>query len=164
VRLIRDVTPAGSVRILMTSLLDPQHYPATGFGALHHRRWRVEEAFKRIKHRLRLEAVSGMNHLALKQDFAAKVMADNLHILLAAAQAPESIQEVEADWRPNRTYAIGALKPILAGCLLSVRGCIASLGNALAVIIVTRCRRQANRSYPRPRRVKPHAHRTYRMA
>ena len=44
VRLIRDVTPSGSVRILMTSLLDEARYPATDFGALYHHRWRIEEA------------------------------------------------------------------------------------------------------------------------
>ncbi|MCX7563572.1 transposase [Xanthomonadaceae bacterium XH05] len=41
VRLIRDVTPTGSVRILMTSLLDAQRHPAADFGALYHRRWRM---------------------------------------------------------------------------------------------------------------------------
>jgi hypothetical protein len=45
VRLIRDVTPSGRVRVLMTSLLDAQRYPAASFGALYHQRWRVEEAF-----------------------------------------------------------------------------------------------------------------------
>jgi hypothetical protein len=91
-------------------------------------------------------------------------VADNLHVQLAAAQPPVSSQQEDVDRRPNRSYAIGVLKPILAGCLLSACGSIASLGKALAVIIVTHYRRQANRSYPRPRRVKPHAHRTYRMA
>ena len=85
VRLIRDVTPAGSVRILMTSLLDDARYPATAFGALYHQRWRIEEAFKRIKHRLRLEAATGLTHLAFQQDFAAKILADNLHRVLTAA-------------------------------------------------------------------------------
>jgi hypothetical protein len=31
-----------------------------------------EEAFKRLKHRLRLEAVTGLDYLALQQDFGAK--------------------------------------------------------------------------------------------
>ena len=31
VRLIRDVTPGGRVRVLMTSLLDRQRYPAAGW-------------------------------------------------------------------------------------------------------------------------------------
>ncbi len=34
VRLIRDVTPGGRVRVLMTSLLDRRRYPAAAFGAL----------------------------------------------------------------------------------------------------------------------------------
>ncbi|WP_153242447.1 transposase, partial [Frateuria defendens] len=133
VRLVRDVTPAGSVRVLMTSLLDPQRHPAADFGALYHRRWRVEEAFKRLKHRLRLEAASGLTHLALQQDFAAKVLADNLHVLLAAAADPQALHP-EPDSRPNRTYALGTLKPILAGCLLALRHGLRSLGEALAAI------------------------------
>ena len=38
VRLIRQVTPAGSVRVLMTSLRDATQYPATAFADLYHRR------------------------------------------------------------------------------------------------------------------------------
>ena len=45
VRLIRDVTPTGHVRVLMTSLLDSRRYPAAAFADLYHQRWRVEEAF-----------------------------------------------------------------------------------------------------------------------
>ena len=134
-RLIRDLTPAGSVRVLMTSLLDTERYPAAAFGALYHRRWRVEEAFKRIKHRLHLEAVSGLNYLALQQDFAAKVVADNLHILLAAANDPEAAMQAEPDSRPNRTFALGTLKPILAGCLLAVRRCIRALAPQVPQLI-----------------------------
>ena len=79
VRLIRDVTPSGRVRVLMTSLTDDQRYPAASFGALYHRRWRAEQAFKRLKHRLRLDAVTGLDYLALQQDFGAKILADNLY-------------------------------------------------------------------------------------
>lgn len=162
VRLIRDVTPSGTVRILMTSLLDAVRHPATAFGALYHRRWRVEEAFKRIKHRLRLEAASGLTHLAFQQDFAAKVLADNLHILLAAANDP-SASDTELASRPNRTYALGALKPILAGCLLKVRRCLNALAQALTVIQLSRCRLQPGRAYLRPKRAKPHVYRAYRV-
>lgn len=38
VRLIRQVTPAGKVRVLMTSLLDATQYPAAAFADLYHRR------------------------------------------------------------------------------------------------------------------------------
>lgn len=165
VRLVRDVTPTGSVRVLMTSLLDARQYPAAAFGALYHRRWRVEEAFKRIKHRLRLEAVSGLTTLALRQDFAAKIVADNLHGLLgSAAVAPEPGGTTLAPThRTNRSYAFGALKPILAGCLLRVHACLRALADAIRLITRTRCRIQPDRSFPRTSRTKPHAHLAYKL-
>lgn len=180
VRLIRDDSQGGTVRILMTSLLDPDRHPGAGFGDLYHRRWRIEEAFRRIKHRLRLEAVSGLSFLALQQDFAAKVLLDNLATLLtdsadtAIAQqtsAPIPATEPSSEppakqtsdrtprkyaCNPNRSYAFGALKPILAGCLLGVDHCLDRLPAVLAAILSSRCRIQPNRSYPRRHRTKPH--------
>lgn len=162
VRLIRDVTPSGRVRVLMTSLLDAQRYPAASFGALYHQRWRVEEAFKRLKHRLRLEAVTGLDYLALQQDFGAKILADNLYTLLSDLDAPPDSGHTS---RPNRVYAQGALKPILGACLLRIRRYLDCLAGALEVIRQTRCRRQPSRSYPRPpRKAKPHFHLAYKLA
>jgi hypothetical protein len=157
----------------MTSLLDAQRFPAAAFGALYHQRWRIEEAFKRLKHRLRLEAATGLTYLAFQQDFAAKIVADNLHVLLAAAAEPrggtpdepvDATHTRAAASRPNRTYAFGTLKPILAGCLLGVTHCLRALPAALRAIIRTRCRTQPNRSYPRPPRNKPHVYSAYRTA
>ena len=54
VRLIRHVAPNGAVRVLMTNLMDATRFPANAFGDLYHQRWRIEEAFKRLKHRLSL--------------------------------------------------------------------------------------------------------------
>ncbi|MBL0355298.1 MAG: transposase [Dechloromonas sp.] len=81
VRLIRQVTPAGKVRVLMTSLLDSAQYPAPAFADLYHRRWRIEEAFKRLKHRLSLEHTSGLTLPAACQDVGAKMLCDNLNAL-----------------------------------------------------------------------------------
>lgn len=159
VRLIRDLTPGGRIRVLITNLLDARRYPVEQFGALYHQRWRVEEAFKRIKHRLRLEAPTGLSYLALQQDFAAKVLTDNLCVLLAARPGHENPAS-----RPNRIYAMGALKPILAGCLLALAHARAALPGVLATIARNRCRIQPARSYPRPLRVKPHLHLAYKVA
>ena len=41
-----------NVRVLVTSLLDLDAYPAGDLGAFYHARWRIEETLKRIKHRL----------------------------------------------------------------------------------------------------------------
>ena len=89
VRVVRVVTPNGRVHVVMTSLLDATVYPAADFADLYHARWRIEEAFKRIKHRLALEPLSGLSWLAAQQDFGAKVVCDNLNALAAYAAAPE---------------------------------------------------------------------------
>jgi IS4 transposase len=64
VRLVSVITPTGRAHILMTSLLNSTDYPAADFGDLYHARWRIEEAFKRIKHRLALEHLTGISWLA----------------------------------------------------------------------------------------------------
>lgn len=81
VRLVRQVAPSGAVRVLATNL-DIHEVPAEAFGELYHQRWRIEEAFKRLKHRLALEAVSGLSQQALLVDVAAKILADNLTSLM----------------------------------------------------------------------------------
>lgn len=114
-------------------------YSAAEFGPLHHLRWRVEEAFRCIKHRLRLEAASGPTHLAFQQDFAAKVLADNPHMLLTAAADPQALH-AQPTSRTNRTYPLGTLKPILAGCLLTLLPCLRVINQVMAAIAHTRFR------------------------
>jgi IS4 transposase len=64
VRLVRIVTPNGRIYVVMTSLLDGPVYPAADFTGLYHSRWRIEEAYKRLKHRMALENTSGLSWLA----------------------------------------------------------------------------------------------------
>jgi hypothetical protein len=100
VRLVRVITPTGRAHILMTSLLNSTDYPAADFSDLYHARWRIEEAFKRITHRLALEHLTGISWLAAQQDFGAKILDDNLHALsvYCAAQASEATPKV---WKPE---------------------------------------------------------------
>src|SRR5512142_3484816 len=78
---VRHVSSSGRVRVLITSL-DEAQATAAELGDLYHGRWRIEEAFKRLKHRLGLESVSGLSQHALLVDVAMKVLADNLASLL----------------------------------------------------------------------------------
>lgn len=70
VRLVRHIASTGKVRVLMTILLDPVAFPAHEFGDLYHQRWRIEEAFKRLKHRFNLEHFSGLSQQAALHDFS----------------------------------------------------------------------------------------------
>lgn len=155
VRLVRHVAPNGRIRVLMTNLFDTQAFPAELFGELYHRRWRIEEAFKRLKHRLNLEHVSGLSHLAVQQDFAAKILCDNLAALsVRAAQAEHTVPEGR---RINRAYAHTVLKPLLPVLLLG-RAIGAGLRNALALIAKRTFKHREGLSKPRKTRPKPHKH------
>lgn len=153
VRLVRHVAPNGAVRVLMTNLLDTEQFPAHGFGDLYHRRWRIEEAFKRLKHRLHLEHVSGLSQLAVQQDFAAKVLCDNLEAL--AAHATRAVHALPAVRRINRAYAHTVLKPLFPALLLG-RAAASLLQDALSLIAQHTFTHRDGLSKPRTPRPKPH--------
>jgi hypothetical protein len=155
VRLIRHVASTGKVRVLMTNLLNTDAFPAAVFGDLYHQRWRIEEAFKRLKHRLNLEHVSGLSQLAAIQDFAAKILCDNLQALASAAAA--STAELPKEQRINRAYAHTVLKPLLPALLLG-RLAAEAFHKALDLISRQTCKHRPGKSKPRPKQTKPHRH------
>jgi hypothetical protein len=109
VRLVRNVATGVRLRVLLTNL-PAQQVPAAAFGQMYHQRWRIEEAFKRLKHRLHLEAVSGLSQHALLIDVAAKVLADNLTALMCLAA--QSDADMPPQRRCQRTYADVAVRAI----------------------------------------------------
>lgn len=153
VRLVRHIAPNGCVRVLMTNLLDGERFPASSFGDLYHRRWRIEEAFKRLKHRLALEHVTGLSQLAAMQDFAAKILCDNLQALLSQAAREE--HALPAQRRINRAYAHTVLKPLLPALLLG-QALAGQLREAIALLVCRTYLHRAGLSKPRPPRQKPH--------
>lgn len=164
VRLIRQVTPAGKVRVLMTSLLDAAGYPATAFTDLYHRRWRIEEAFKRLKHRLNLEHTSGLTWLAACQDVGAKMVCDNLNAL-AAYLATEQLIESDSPWRVNRTIAFSHLRRLLPRVLAGViRMTVRMAAELFSEITQNLQKFISGRSRPRPIRQKPHKSHAYKTA
>lgn len=160
VRLVRVVTPNGRVHVVMTSLLDPAAYPAAAFADLYHRRWRIEEAFKRLKQRLALENTSGLSWLAAQQDFGAKILADNLHALAAAAAVEQ--EAVPERYKVNRTYAFAHLKRLLPRWLLVALPDIEALLKVLAELARNRVRFKPGTSKPRPTHPKPHRRHAYK--
>ena len=165
VRLVRCISSTGQVRVMATNL-PVQEFPASVFGDLYHQRWRIEEAFKRLKHRLKLECVSGLTQQALLVDVAAKVLADNLAALVCMVGQTERQLQPE-DRVCNRAYAAVAMQRWLPGALLLVRdglqGLQRSIAQAIALLGKNLVRRVAGRSQPRPaRHVKPHPHMAYK--
>ena len=120
------------------------------FAELYHRRWRIEEAFKRLKHRLSLEHTSGLTWLAACQDVGAKMVCDNLNAL-AAYLATEHLIAPDSPWRINRTLAFSHLRrflpQVLSGRLRLTGRLVASL---FSEIVKNLQKFIPNRNRPRP--------------
>jgi len=154
VRLVRHVASTGKVRVLMTNLFDQQRFPASAFGDLYHQRWRIEEAFKRLKHRLNLEHVSGLSQLAAAQDFAAKIVCDNLQALTTAEATMQF--PILPTRRVNRGYGHTVLKPLLPSLLLRFATAVDLLYEAMALIARQTFFNKPGQSKPRKKQAKPH--------
>jgi len=171
VRLVRVITPTGRVHILMTSLLNAIDYPAADFGDLYHARWRIEEAFKRIKHRLALEHLTGISWLAAQQDFGAKILGDNLHALsvYCAAQDPAATppkarkpETSNRRYQPNRAYAFAAIKSRMQRWLLAVPITLDDIERLFTELMRNLIAFVPGASKPRNMGRKPHKHMAYK--
>jgi Transposase DDE domain len=160
-RLVRQLAPNGAVRVLATNL-DEQAAPADAFAELYHQRWRIEEAFKRLKQRMKLESVSGLSQHALLIDVAAKVLADNLASLMCIAAAQQA-DLPSMSRRCNRTYAAALLQRTLPRLVLLIGDFVATFTDALRSLAANTQRFIAGRSRPRPaHHVKPHPSAVYK--
>lgn len=163
-RLVRHVSASGRTRVLATSLAEDVASVAQ-LADLYHGRWRIEEAFKRIKHRLGLESVSGLSQHALLVDVATKVLADNLAALLNRAVPMAAGEAAGVSRKVNRAAAaklfsrcIGPMLLLAGGIAQGVHGWITTL---------SRCwtRHIPGRSRPRnPAHSKPHPSQAYKRA
>lgn len=161
VRLVRNVDSSGNVRALMTNLIDTERFPADCFGELYHLRWGIEEAFKRLKHRLNLEHVSGLSQQAVVQDVSAKMLCDNLQALTTLSAHRHA--ELPESQRINRTYVHTALKSVLPSLLLCSRigktigkKVRALIDDLLRLVARHTYRHRDNLSKPRKSAHKPH--------
>ena len=161
VRLVRQIAPSGAQRVLMTNL-SAEQAAAADFGDLYHRRWRIEEAFKRLKHRLHLEAVSGLSQHALLIDVAAKVLADNIAALLClAVQADDVCPHTR---RCARSSADQVVRQLLPRVLLGIGDVLALIARAVQ-LIARSLRREPRTPRSSPRKassLKPHARLAYK--
>ena len=158
---MRNVAPSDAIRVLATNL-GADEADAAAFGELYHQRWRSEEAFKRLKHLLHLEAVSGLSQQAQIVDVAAKVLADNLGALMAIV-ASDATGLPQRQRRCNRSYAARLIQRVLPGVLLLVGDVIDTIIRAIDQLAANTQRYHPGRSRPRPpHQLKPHPRLAYK--
>jgi hypothetical protein len=133
----------------MTSLLDPDTYPAEEFVELYHLRWAQEECYKCFKSRVEVENWSGKSALTICQDFHAKVLA--LNLVLASTTQEIVDDRCRDDGHPkqvNMTYALCAMKNALVR-LLTRANPVELLRRLIDIVARTVEPVRPGRSYPR---------------
>lgn len=119
IRLIKQVSKSGQVKVFATSLLDNQQYSIKSIINLYKHRWGVEEAFKTLKARLDVIHFSGKTLQAVQQDFYANVLLISLTSILKA-QIPVRLKTKKRTQNKegrvaiiNNSYAICQVKRLL---------------------------------------------------
>jgi hypothetical protein len=162
-RLIR-VELDNEVEVLVTNLLDNEHYPASEFKELYHLRWGVEENYKRLKKWIEIENFTGKSALSVKQDFYARVLSSNLiSILVNAAQhlVDEQTSDRKLPYQVNFAQAISKAKNTIVELIVIFKSRLKErLIQLIGYIACTHEPVRNNRSYPRIKR-RPNSHAFY---
>jgi hypothetical protein len=162
---VRNDSANGCVRVLARNL-NTADFPVWCFGDLYHPRWKIVEAFKRLKHRYHLEGVSGMSQQALIVDVAAKVLVHNpTSPVCAAAQAVRQADKPIVCTLSRCTRSFPARTPLhmLSPVLVLVGDVVASINNAIALLARTTKKVHCGRLSPRPEnQIKRHASLAYK--
>ncbi|WP_246307991.1 IS4 family transposase [Chitinibacter bivalviorum] len=164
IRLVKVILQSGMIEILATSLLNEVQYPHAEFAALYHRRWRIEEAFRNLKCRLKLEQFGGETPLAVRQEFHAAILLHNLASLACEDALRALPAEQQALFHANLSYAASQLRHQLPR-LLSDPKRFGALFDKIIVLLIKQVERlRPDRSGPprNPSRIKPRYHRAYK--
>jgi hypothetical protein len=160
-RLVRHVTPDGKIWVLATNL-PMADFPAEVFGDLYHQRWRIEESYKRLKHRVKLESVSGLTQHAVLIDVYAKVLTDNLNALVCMGAGEDAVL-ILGEQHCNRAYAGACLQRLLPRLVMGLGCLVVLLQKAFGLLGANSHKRRPGRKSARPNRhVKPHPNMAYK--
>ena len=119
IRLIKQVSRSGVVKVYATSLLDNVQYSRKSMINLYKQRWGVEEAYKTLKARLDVIHFSGKTVHAVQQDFYANVLLISLTSILRA-EIPVTLKTKKKSQNKdgripiiNNSFAIAQVKKLL---------------------------------------------------
>lgn len=162
-RLVRVLLKSGQTEVLATSLLDETQWPTKAFAALYQKRWRIEEAFRHLKCRLKLEQFGGETPQAIRQEFHAAILLHNLATMAAHDVVIQQGLNAESHG-PNLTHATHLVRLFLPR-LLDDPASIDEIGPVLFEAIARQIIRRRPDKLTSPRkssRRKPRYHRAYK--
>jgi len=119
-------------------------------------------SYKRLKHRVKIESVSGLTQHAVLIDLYAKVLADNLNALVCMG-ASEDTDLALGNRHCNRAYAGACLQRLLPRLVMGLECLAALLEKAFGLLSANSHKRRPGRKSTRPNRhVKPHPSMAYK--
>lgn len=154
IRLVRIELPGGEVEVLATSLLDIKRYPHHLFKELYHFRWCVEECYKIIKARMKIEKFSGKNVHAVEQEFYAHVCLLTIsEIMVHPLRDKVEKQKEKHPHRINRTSLISYLRDAFATIFFDVQDALKIMLGLEKTVLNTSNPYRQGRSSPRNKKM-----------
>lgn len=117
-RVINVVLPTGEIEKLVTNIMDAE-FTTEDFKALYFKRWGIEVKYSQLKGRYELENFSGVNPIAIMQDFYATIYLSNL-MAMAKAEANENTalnkEGLKYEYKVNMNILIPKMTRTLIEC------------------------------------------------
>lgn len=122
VRLVKVILDTGETEVVATSLYSKTKYPDKIFKNLYAMRWSVEQNFNHLKNHIEIENLSGKSVFAVKQDFFANILIENIRSFIATdaqTKVEEQKDGLEYKYKVNKNLSAGFLKDEIIRLLLS---------------------------------------------
>ncbi len=117
-RIMNIILPTGEVEKLATNLMD-KDLTTEDFKVLYFKRWGIEVKYCQLKSRYELENFSGVNPIAIMQDFYATIYLSNL-MTMAKAEANENAEtnkkSLKYEYKVNMNILISKMTRTLIEC------------------------------------------------
>ena len=117
VRIINVILPTGEVEKLATNITED--YTNEDFKQLYFKRWGIEVKYSQLKSRYELENFSGVNPIAIMQDFYATIYLSNL-MIMAKTEANENVEinkkGLKYEYKVNMNILISKMTRTLIEC------------------------------------------------
>jgi hypothetical protein len=121
-RLVKVKLENGETEVLATSLMNSQRYSNNELKKLYSLRWGIERNYNHLKNHIEIENFSGKSVFAIKQDFYANALIENLRSIIAM-EAQIEIDKIKENtkynYKVNKNLSIGFLKDELVKLFLS---------------------------------------------
>jgi hypothetical protein len=152
-RIINVSLPTGETEKLVTNIMESD-VTVEDFKILYYKRWGIEVKYSQLKSRYELENFSGVNPIAIMQDFYATIYLSNL-MAMAKAEANEKIASdakgLQYEYKVNMNVLISKMTKTMIRCLyednLEKRNVL--FDKAMQIIVRNLVPIRPDRSFPR---------------